>query len=262
MNTLRPISYAVLFLLIVPVVVLLYEGFGPMRTPAGYSYGVFRSIGLTLLACVAAVLLIIALYTPLAYYFARNTKIESKIMQTLGDIPASVPHPIIGIALLLFASPITPLGKFLLSIGFDLFDTLLGLVVALVIVSAPIYIKAMQPYFESMSRSHENYALGLGASKFRTFVSVVLPKSGRGIFSASLIAMSRSLSEYGSLVIIAYLILKPTQFYGLSPIQVVIVNFYVAGNIAAAVTCAAVTIVVSLSIMIPLRFIQRQTPRI
>jgi len=256
MNSIRPLSYVVLALLLFPVLVLLYEGFGPLRSPAGYSAGVFASIGMTLLACLAAVAAIVVLYTPIAYYFARNNNPESKVMQTLSDIPASIPHPIVGIALLLLASPVTPLGRFLLSVGFDLFQTFLGLIVALVIVSAPIYIKAMQPFFESMNQSYENYALGLGASRFRTFVSVVLPRSGRGIFSASLISASRALSEYGSISIIAYIITKPGQFFGLSPIQVLIVSFYAGGNIAAAVTCAAVTIVVALAIMIPLRLIQ------
>jgi molybdate/tungstate transport system permease protein len=219
---------------------------------------VFTSIGMTLIACLAAVVAIVALYTPLAYFFARSNNPESRGMQTLSDIPASIPHPIVGIALLLLASPITPLGKFMLSIGFDLFQTFLGLVVALVIVSAPVYIKAMQPFFESMNQSPENYALGLGASRFRTFISVVLPRSGRGIFSASLISTSRALSEYGSIAIIAYIITKPHQFYAISPIQVLIVTFYEGGNIAAAVTCAAVTIVVALAIMLPLRFIQQR----
>lgn len=229
-----------------------------MRSPEGYSFGVFKSIGLTLLACLTAVVAIALLYTPLAYFFARTHNGESRGLQTLSDIPASIPHPIVGIALLLLASPITPLGKFLLSIGFDLFQTFLGLIIALVIVSAPIYIKAMQPFFESMNRSPENYALGLGASRFRTFISVVLPQSGRGIFSASLISASRALSEYGSISIIAYILIKPAEFYGLSPIQVLIVTFYEGGNIAAAVTCAAVTIVVAIAIMLPLRFIQQR----
>jgi molybdate/tungstate transport system permease protein len=256
MNSIRPFSYVVLALLLIPVIVLLYEGFGPLRSPEGYSMGVFLSIGMTLLACLAAVVTIVVLYTPIAYFFARGNTIESKGMQTLSDIPASIPHPIVGIALLLLASPITPLGKFLISIGFDLFQTFLGLIVALVIVSAPIYIKAMQPFFESMNRSYENYALGLGASRLRTFLSVVLPRSGRGIFSASLISASRALSEYGSISIIAYIIIQPRQFFGLSPVQVLIVSFYIGGNIRAAVTCAAVTIVVALAIMLPLRFVQ------
>jgi molybdate/tungstate transport system permease protein len=253
MNVLRIFSYVVLVLLLVPIVVLLYEGFGPMRVASGYSLGVFRSIELTLLGSAIAVLVAVVLYTPLAYYFSRN---ESTIAQGFADIPASIPHPIVGIALLILVSPVTPLGRFLMSIGFNVFNTLLGYVVCLVIVSAPIYIKAMMPFFESMNRSAENYASGLGASQLRRFVSIVLPISGRGVLSASLISMSRGMSEYGSIAIIAYELLS-RPFYGISPISILIVNEYESPNLAAAVTTSAVMICISFVIMLAFRLVQR-----
>jgi molybdate/tungstate transport system permease protein len=258
MNWLRLSSYVALALLIIPVIVLLYVGLGPKRTPAGYNYGLLGSIELTFLGSAISVLICVVLYTPLAYYFARN---NSKIEQTISDIPASIPHPIIGIALLVLVSPITELGQFLIRIGFDLFNTLLGYVVCLVIVSAPIYIKAMQPSFESMNRSYENYAAGLGASQLRTFFSVVLPNSGRGILSASLIGLSRSMSEYGSIAIIAYVILQPRQLFGLSPSAVYIVSEYNAGNLYAAITSSAVLILISIPIMVAFRYVQRPPTR-
>ena len=257
MNWLRVISYTVLTLLIIPILVLLYEGFGPMRTASGFSSGVFRSIELTLLGSTIAVLIAVVLYTPLAYYFART---ESTITQGIADIPASIPHPIVGIALLILVSPLTPLGQFLVSIGFDVFNTLLGYVICLVIVSAPIYIKAMMPFFESMNRSPENYAAGLGASQLRRFVSIVLPNSGRGILSASLISMSRGISEYGSIAIIAYELLS-RPFYGVSPISVLIVTEYEAANLGAAVTTSALMIVISFAIMFVFRLFQRPIAR-
>jgi molybdate/tungstate transport system permease protein len=257
MNWLRVISYTVLTLLIIPILVLLYEGFGPMRTASGFSSGVFRSIELTLLGSTIAVLIAVVLYTPLAYYFART---ESTLTQGIADLPASIPHPIVGIALLILVSPLTPLGQFLVSIGFDVFNTLLGYVICLVIVSAPIYIKAMMPFFESMNRSPENYAAGLGASQLRRFISIVLPNSGRGILSASLISMSRGISEYGSIAIIAYELLS-RPFYGVSPISILIVTEYEAANLGAAVTTSALMIVISFAIMFVFRLFQHPIAR-
>ncbi len=253
MNWLRLFSYAVLIVLLIPIVVLLYEGFGPMKTPLGYSSGVFVSIELTLLGSAIAVLIAVILYTPLAYYFARN---KSTFTQGVADIPASIPHPIVGIALLILVSPFSPLGRFLISVGFNVFNTLLGYVVCLVIVSAPIYIKAMLPFFEAMNRSSENFAAGLGASQLRMFVSVVLPNSWRGILSASLISMSRGMSEYGSIAIIAYELLS-RPFYGISPISVFIVTEYESPNLGAAVTTSAVMILISFAILMLLRLTQR-----
>lgn len=226
-------------------------------SPAGYSATVFRSIGLTLLASSITVVAEVILFTPLSYYLARN---RNGVAETLADIPASIPHPIIGIALVVLDSPLTPTGRFLISIGVNFFNTILGMVVALTIISAPIYIKAMQPYFESMNRAPEDFALGMGASKLRTFVSVALPNSLRGVVGASLIALSRAMSEFGSIAIVAYLVLAaPFGLAGSSPASVVIFNLYDAGDLPAAVTASAVLIAVSVPIMVSLRLVRGRT---
>ncbi|MDA4121144.1 MAG: ABC transporter permease subunit [Thaumarchaeota archaeon] len=217
----------------------------------GYSSAVFRSILLTLLASALTVGVEALLFTPLSYYLARN---RNALAETLVDIPASIPHPIIGIALVVIDSPLTPSGRFLISIGINFFDSLLGLVVALTIMSAPIYIKAMQPYFESMSRGPEDFALGMGASRLRTFASVALPNSLRGVVGASLISLSRAMSEFGSIAVVAYLVLQaPFGLSGVNPASVLIYDYYSSNGLNAAVTASAVLIAVSLPIMVALR---------
>jgi molybdate/tungstate transport system permease protein len=242
-----------LALLVVPVLFLLYAGFGPMRDPIGYNYEVFRSIELTLMSSAVAAAISVALFTPLAYYFARS---KNSIGETLSDIPAAIPHPIVGVAILVIASPLTPFGKFLLSIGINFFNSIPGLILALTIVSAPIYIKSVQPFFQSMNVAHENYALGLGASKFRTFISVVLPNSGRGILNASLISMSSAMSEFGSVAIVAYYVLQQ-PFYGINPAPVLIFQYYTYYGLGAAVTASAIMILVSIVMMILLRLLKQ-----
>jgi molybdate/tungstate transport system permease protein len=198
----------------------------------------------------------VVFFTPLSYYLARNRNL---IAETLADIPASIPHPIIGIALVIIDSPFTTTGRFLTSIGINFFNSLLGMVVALTIISAPIYIKAMQPFFESMNRAPEDFALGLGASRLRTFVQVALPNSSRGILGASLIALSRAMSEFGSIAIVAYLVLQaPFGLSGATPASVLIYDFYSSNGLNAAVTASAVMIAVSLPIMVALRIANRR----
>ncbi len=247
MNWLRVISLASLLLLLVPVAVLLYYGLGPLRNPAGYGSVVLRSIELTLFSSAVAAIVDVVLFTPLAYYLARG---RDRIAETLVDIPVSIPHPIVGVALVILDSPRTATGQFLTSIGINFYNTVLGLVTALVIISAPIYIKAMQPYFESKDSAPEDFAMGMGASRLRTMFSVVLPNSAPGLESASFIAMSRALSEFGSISIVAYYVLQ-YPFYGVSPASVTIFSFFsgaVPGGLDAAVTASAVMILISLPI--------------
>ena len=258
MNWLRVVSLAALALLLVPIVVLLYYGLGPFRNSAGYSIEVFRSIELTLFSSALAVAVDFLLFTPLAYYLARG---KDHIAESLVNIPVSVPHPIIGVALLILDSPITPTGKFLLSLHINFYNTILGLVVALVIMSAPIYVKSMQPYFESKEASAEDFARGLGASRLRTLFSVVLPDSFDGLTSASLISMSRALSEFGSISIIAFYVLQ-YPFYGVSSASVTIYELYngaMAGGLYAAVTASAAMILVALPIALGGHFVRKRS---
>lgn len=200
----------------------------------------------------------VVLFTPLAYFLARN---RSGIAESLSDLPAVVPHPIVGVALLLLASPLTPFGQFLTSIGLNLYNSLLGLVTALTIVSAPVYVKSMKPFFESMSQSPETFALGLGASRSRTFTSVVIPNSRRGIINASLIAMSRAMSEFGSIAILAYYVLQ-APFAGVNPAPVLIYDYYTYYGLGVAVTASAVLVAVSLALLLVIRVIGTgTTPR-
>jgi len=256
MNWLRVIALVSLFLLLIPVAVLLYYGLGPMRSSAGYSITVLHSIELTLFSSALAAMVDVALFTPLAYYLARG---RDRFAETLVDIPVSIPHPIVGVALVILDSPRTATGMFLTSLGINFYNTILGLVVALVIMSAPIYVKAMQPYFESKDTAPEDFAMGMGASRLRTMLSVVLPSSVPGIESASLIAMSRALSEFGSISIIAYYVLQ-YPFYGVSPASVTIYALFsgaVSGGLDAAVTASAVMILISLPIALAAHFSRR-----
>ena len=72
MNWLRLISVFSLTILVVPVFLLIYEGFGPLSEPIGYSYEVFRAIELTLISSAVSSAISVAVFTPLAYYLARN----------------------------------------------------------------------------------------------------------------------------------------------------------------------------------------------
>jgi molybdate/tungstate transport system permease protein len=257
MNWLRSISLATVFLLLIPIVVLLYYGLGPYRTPEGYTNGVFQSIALSLVASILAVIFDVVVFTPLAYYLARE---KDSLTESLVDIPAGIPHPVVGLALLIFDSPLTPTGKFLLFFGINFFNTILGLVVALVIMSAPIYVKAMQPYFESRDPSSEDFAMGMGASRLRALISIVLPDSIKGVISASLIAMSRALGEFGSISIIAFYVLQ-YPFYGVSPASVTIFQLFngaIPGGLDAAVTASAAMILVALPITLAGHFIRRR----
>ncbi|WP_338601853.1 ABC transporter permease [Sulfolobus tengchongensis] len=200
-SSLQVISFFLSIFLALPTLYLLFYGYGPFFVKSvAFGKSLFYSIALTFFASAIAIAIIVFLFTPLAYYLARH---KNPIIETLVDVPASIPHPLVGIALIFIDSPTNPLGAFLYYHGIVFYYTYLGLILALIIVSSPIYIRSMQNFFESLPRSYEIYAMSLGASEFRVFISIALPLSVKGIVSAGLTSIARAISEFGSVVIIA-----------------------------------------------------------
>ncbi|MDT7869867.1 MAG: ABC transporter permease subunit [Thermoproteus sp.] len=236
-------SAVALSALLAPFVALVYYGYGPFFSGAAFSEGLLRSIGVTMLASSTAMFMNIAFFTPVAYYAARR---GNAILSALTDVPASVPHPIVGIALVLLASPQTAIGRFLNSLGIGLFDSYIGLVAALVVVSAPVYVRSAQSYFESLPREPELMALSLGAGEARV-LWYVFRSSARGLLSSGLTAMSRAISEFGAVAIVAYYVSGPP--FGLaSPASVYIWSSFESYYLSA-IPEAATLLLFSLAVL-------------
>lgn len=246
MDGIKLASIFSLILLLIPVVLIIVYGILVYHSPTAFSNQVNRSIFLTLMSSLTAALVNVTLFTPLSYLQART---GNSLLEVLTDIPASIPHPIIGIALLLLDSPFTPTGKVLQSLGVDFFDTYIGLVSALVVVSAPIYIRSASSFFRAIDNGPEVYAESLGKGKTSVFLRVVLPQSYRSLASSALISMSRAMSEFGSIAIVAYYILQ-NPFYGVEPASVLVYEQYGYYGPQVAVTISAELILVSIPVML------------
>jgi len=239
------ISWITIALLMIPILFILYFGFVVYRNALGFSDTVLESIELSVISSAISAFIVFVVFTPLAFSLARK---QSNIMETVTDIPASIPHPIVGIAFLIIGSPITPFGRFLSSIGINFFDSIQGLIVALSFISAPIYIRSAQSVFSSISRYKEMLGYSLGVSRLRILYSVIIPGSIRELASATLTSMSRGMSEFGSIAILAYYIFSG-PFKGVEPASVLIYQYYGYYGPDVAVTAAAFMIIVSMIIL-------------
>ena len=235
----------------IPTVIILYYGFVIFHDSLGFGRTVLLSIGITLLSSALASMIIFIVFTPLAYELSRGKHL---IWESISDIPASIPHPIVGIAFLLIGSPLTPFGRCLESMGFGLFDSSQGLGLALTFISMPIYVRSVQYTFSSRNEDAENFAFSLGASRLRVLYSIMVPESARGILSSALTAMSRAMSEFGSIAIIAYYILQ-YPFNGGQTASVLIYNYYGYYGPGVAVSASALMILFSMAIIVAIRIV-------
>ncbi|AGE70090.1 ABC transporter permease [Sulfolobus acidocaldarius] len=245
-------SFVLTLLLVIPVLFLLFYGYGPYFVGStAFSRALLSSIALSFFSSSVATVLIIIIFTPLAYYLARH---RNPLIESLVDIPASIPHPIVGIAVIFMGSPLNPLGRFLTSLGINIYYSYLGLILALVITSAPVYIRAMQNFYESLPRSYEEFSWSLRYSEVSTFFRVIFPLSTGGIISAGLTAIARAISEFGSVSIVAPF-LSGWIFNGDSPASVYIYNEYQT-YFNAAITASATLIIFSLLLVFSTRIVK------
>lgn len=250
-NALKLISVFSAILLLLPIAYLLYYGYGPfLVSKEVLNKLLVSSIEFTFFSAGVSVITVVAIFTPLAYFLARHS---NPIIEALVDIPASIPHPLVGVALVFIDSPITPLGKFLYYHGIVFYYSYLGVFLALMIVTSPIYIRSMENFFKSLPDDPEIYAMSFGYSEFYVFSRVVLRRSFGGMLSGGLTSVARAISEFGSVVIIAPYV-TGWIFNGDCTSSIYIYNeFQTYFN--ASVTAAATLIVFSMLLIAVIRIV-------
>lgn len=165
---------------------------------------VTSSIALTLWSSMLATLLFATLAIPLAYLMARRNFRGKKIIQGIIDLPVVIPHSAAGIALLSVISKQGFIGKAGGLINIEFPGHVSGIVLAMAFVSLPFLINAARDGFAAVPERLEKAALNLGASPFRTFISISVPLAWRSILSGLVLMFARGMSEFGAVVIVAY----------------------------------------------------------
>lgn len=142
--------------------------------------------------------------TPLAYLLARRAFRGRAVVSALLDLPVLIPHPVAGIALLLVLGRQSAVGGALLETGLRVVGTPVGIVLAMLFVSAPLYVSAAREAFARVDPRYEGVARTLGDSPWRVARRVTVPLAGRGLLAAAVVMWARAVSEFGSVVILTY----------------------------------------------------------
>lgn len=114
------------------------------------------------------------------------------VVRYTADLLNGVPSIVIGI--FAYAVVVMPVHHF---------STLAG-GFALGVMMIPIVLRSTEEFLHAVPRSMREGAMALGASKWRTISSVVLPAASRGILTASLLALARVAGETAPLLFTAF----------------------------------------------------------
>lgn len=162
-----------------------------------------RALALSMETTLAATALCVVLGTPVAFVLARSTFRGRDLLDTLIDLPVTIPPVVAGVALLLAFGRRGLLGQYLDFAGFQIPFTTLAVVMAQVFMASPFYVKAARAGFEGVDATLENVAGTLGASPWRVFWTVTVPLARPALIAGTVLAWARSLSEFGATMMFA-----------------------------------------------------------
>lgn len=264
------LSASLLLLFFLPLVALFDAvpgGWGAILQEAGQPE-FDASLGFTAYASLLAVLISIIGGVPLGYLLARKAFPGKNLLRSLATVPIVLPHLIAGLAIFLLFAPFTPLSSSIRSTfhvawpptWFPVFDTIWGVVLVMVYVSAPYLIIASEIAFRTVDEQVVEAARSLGATPSEVVASITLPLAARGLVAGALLAWARAVSEIGGLLIIAYTVYgySQTPYNGTAtqPVSVLIYALY-QNQLGQAEAAACVLVLVAFVVFLGVRLLER-----
>lgn len=198
-----PAALALLFLLIPfgALVMRVHWGQIPQLLATSESQD---ALWLSLKTCLISTGLCIVFGVPLALWLsqAQNSFIP-RLVRTIVTLPMVLPPVVAGLVLLITWGRMGVLGSKLDLLGIQIGFTALAVIIAQTFVAMPFLITSLEGALRTRGFQYEAAARGLGASRTRTLMQVTLPLSAPAIVSATALAFSRCLGEFGATITFA-----------------------------------------------------------
>jgi sulfate transport system permease protein len=194
-------------------------------------------------AVVAAINAVIG--TLIAWVLVRDEFRGKSFVNSLIDLPFALPTIVAGLTLLALYGPRGP-------VGIDVAYTKIAVILALLFVTLPFVVRAVQPVLMELDRDMEEAAASLGAGNLTIFRRVILPNLTPAILAGIALAFARSIGEFGSLVLIT----------GNLPFDTEVASVFIFGQIESdrVIGAAAVSVVllgVSLVVLLAISLASR-----
>ena len=200
----------------------------------------FSIIWFTVRVAALAAALILPFGVAAAWLLARKRWYGKAVVETLIALPLVMPPVATGLILLKLVGRRGPIGRFLHAAGIDIVFTWRAVVLAMMVMSFPLLVRAARIAFEDVPVRLEQIARTLGANERRVFFTITLPLAARGVVGGLLLAFARSLGEFGATILVAGNIPGRT-----STVAVSIYNFVQLGQDDRALQLLAFSVVVA-----------------
>lgn len=195
--------------------------------------------------------LTIALGTPFSYILARTRFRGRSIVITLVELPLVMPPAVAGLGLLVAFGRLGLLGNTLNLVGIDLAFTQAAVVLAIMFVASPFYLRGAIAAFQAIDPTMIDVARTLGAGRVRRMLAVAVPMAGGGLGAAAAVAFARGLGEFGATILFA------GSFQGSTQTLPLAVYSLFDANLDEAIAIGVLLIVVSAAILITAKLLVR-----
>ena len=189
--------------------------------------------------------------TPFAYVLARRRFPGRDLAVTVVEIPLVMPPAVAGIALLVAFGRLGLLGDTLGVLGIHLAFTPAAVVIAILFVASPFYLRGAIAAFEAVDSTLLDVAGTLGAGPVRRMMRVAIPLARGGLGAAAAVAFARGLGEFGATILFAGSFQGTTQTLSLA------VYSLFDANLNQAVAIGVLLIILSAAILIAAKLLVR-----
>jgi len=212
------------------------------------------ALRLSLETSVIALAIIVVFGTPGAWILATRRFRGRSLLLTLIELPLVVPPAVAGVGLLASLGPQGVLGGLIEDAGVELVLQKAGVVVALVFVASPFFVRQAIVAFEAVEPRLLEASRTLGAGEARTFVAVAVPIARGGLVAGAALAWGRALGEFGATLMFAGSFRGETQTTSLAIYERFATDF------TGALALSAVLVAISAAILLTTKLAVGRTP--
>tara|TARA_Y100000588_G_scaffold391000_1_gene498306 strand:+ start:1219 stop:2829 length:1611 start_codon:yes stop_codon:yes gene_type:complete len=163
----------------------------------------WSAIQLSLVVALGAMILGLIPAIAVGWTLARYQFFGKSFISMLFMTPLVMPPVVTGFLLLDVLGRQSFLGRTLDALGLPVPFTILGAMIAALVVGFPLYVMAIRGAFEMADRRFEEVSWTLGVSRTWTFWRISLPLALPGIVAGAVLTFARALGEFGATIVLA-----------------------------------------------------------
>jgi sulfate/thiosulfate transport system permease protein len=207
------------------------------------------ALKLTLIASLAVAAVNAVMGTLIAWVLVRDDFRGKSMVNALIDLPFALPTIVASLTLLALYGPKSPLG---VNVAF----TRAAVILALLFVTLPFVVRAVQPVLLELDQEMEEAAESLGARSREIFRRIVLPNLRPAILAGMGLAFARAVGEFGSVVLLT----------GNVPFKTEVASVFIFGqvesdNVAGAAAVSMVLLFASVVVLAAIAIVSRRGAR-